>query len=163
MQGGISATHSSPLLHPSSHEGPKSKDWGGQGCLLLHILLLCGAARGLLLTLCRGHSTESSCSSQQMHGSAGGSMRGHRCGDVLQSSREGCREAAAKANKVPPARKHPRGTTCSPVVSEAVPGAPGYREIVGNGTTLVLAEAGEREPRQEGSPTSQAQHPERLL
>lgn len=108
--GGISTTHSSALLHPSSHEGPKGKGWG-QGYLLLHNLLLCGHARGWLLTLCKGHNTKSSCSSQQTDAWKCRPEQGRPwvwgCTAQLKG---GCRETAAKANKVPPARRHLRHT-----------------------------------------------------
>lgn len=88
-----------PTAAPLKPWMPQKQGLGGQGYLLQHILPLCGPARELLLTLSKGHNTESSCSSQQMDGNAGGSMRGHRCGDGMQSSKGDAGEQQQKPTR----------------------------------------------------------------
>lgn len=74
----------------------------------------------------------------------------------------GMQANSSKSQQGPSCKETPhRHMPSSPsTMSKAVQDAPRFWEIMGNGTTLVLTEAGEREPRQEGSPTPQAQHRE---
>lgn len=79
-------------------------------------------------------------------------------------AQRGMQGNSSKSQQGPSCKETPqRYMPSSPTMSKAVQGAPGVWEIMENGTTLVLAEVGERELRQEGSPTTQAQYLERLL
>lgn len=96
-----------------------------------------------------------------LRGNADGSRRGRRCGCVLWGSNGD----AGKQQQKPTSSLLQGGTpktraklsiSCEQGLCKAARDAPGFWKIEGNVTTLVLTEAGEREPRQEGSPVSQA-------
>lgn len=87
-------------------------------------------------------------------------------GRVPCKAQMGYRERAAKASELPAASRQPEGTY--PVLHQLCAGAvrsctrcTTVLEERRNMSTLILTEAEEREPRQEGSPTSGAQHCEK--
>lgn len=99
---------------------PQKQGMGGQGHVLPHTLVLHRCARELLLALCKGHSAASSYRSQPtdtQHGDPTGTLSAwKRRWEQERPSvwvctvgfKWGCRETAAKTNKLPPARRHPK-------------------------------------------------------
>lgn len=129
----------------------------------------------LLLALCKGRKAAPSYSTQPTERPPTGALSAWECkgerrrlseAECLAKLKWGYRERAAKASELPAASRHPEGTY--PVLHQLCAGA--VRSCTRcttvlkerrNASTLILTEAEEREPRQEGSPTSGAQHCEK--